>query len=64
MAKTTFGTELCEALGLDPGCVFSIKLESSVGAVDMMTVGLYADGGKYGKVGQVFKKYKIVPTDE
>lgn len=63
MIKTTFGKKLCDALGLDPADVFSIKLESAVHEVDTLTIGQYADADKYNELGEVFKKFKIVPID-
>jgi len=64
MSKVTFGKELCEALGLDPGRVFSIELKSAVHEVDTLTIGQYADNDRYSEVGKVFKKYKIEPIDD
>jgi hypothetical protein len=62
--KSTFGKNLCDALGLDPSDVFSIKLESAFGEVDTLTIGQYANADRYSELGKVFKKYKIVPIEE
>ena len=61
MAKGTFGKELCEALGLDPEWVFSIKLISTIHEADTLEILQYADVDKYKKIGKVFKKYRLVP---
>ena len=64
MAKATFGSELCKALGIDPEDTFSIILESSVYEADTLTIGQYANADRYSELGKVFKKYKIVPIEE
>ena len=56
--------QLCEALGLDPLMVKSIRLTFDVNAVAQADVVLYLDKEHLDKLFPILKQYELVPKKE
>ncbi len=56
--------KICEAFGLDPGEVISLKLTFAAGGIAQVEVVLYPDKEHLDLVVPILKQYKLVPKKE